>query len=137
MEMLTKDLILSLAALQSQMLRQIDQCLYVHGISFSEFQVMYYLNGKPNKCMRRIDLAEHVGLSASGVTRLLNPMEKNRLVKKEANPRDARVSLVKLSRPGEQLLADATISFEQAAEKIFKPLSAKKIDQLTALIREL
>lgn len=50
--------------------------------------------------MRRIDLADSVGLSPSAVTRLLAPMEKPGLVEKEANPRDARVSLVKLSTAG-------------------------------------
>lgn len=98
---------------------------------------MYHLDGMSNKCMRRIDLAEQVGLSASGVTRLLNPMEKNHLVQKESNPRDARVSLVKLTNTGEQLLAEATISFEHTAERILMPLSSKKIDRFAQLINEL
>lgn len=130
-------ILLSLTALQSQILRRIDQGLYVHGISYSEFLVLHHLASASNKCLRRIDLADLVGLSASGVTRLLNPMEKNRLVEKESNPRDARVSLVKLSKPGERLLSEAQVSFEHTAEKILGPLGASKQERLTALISEL
>jgi len=88
---------------------------------------MYHLNNAPNMTMRRIDLAERIGLSASGVTRLVNPMEKNRLVEKEINPRDARVSLVHLSKAGVGLLNYAKISFEQSADDILKPLSNKQL----------
>ncbi len=73
-------LILCFTNLHSQLLRRIDQHLSLHGISFSEFLGMYNLNDAPKMTMRRIDLAESIGLSASGVTRLVNPMKKNRLV---------------------------------------------------------
>lgn len=135
--MSNKQLMLSITALQSQILRQIDQSLYVHGISYSEFLVMHHLSQATNQSMRRIDLAEVVGLSASGVTRLLNPMEKNHLVEKESNPRDARVSLVKLSKTGARLLAESSVSFEHSAEKILSILGKTKQERLFALIGEL
>jgi len=130
-------LLISLALLQAKHLKQIDTQLSLHGISFSEFLVMHYLNNVPNKTMRRIDLAENVCLSASGVTRLLNPMEKIKLVQKETNPRDARVSLVKLSAVGEQVYNDAVVSFEQSAETILKPLNAEQISNLSSLTNTL
>ena len=95
-----ENLIISIAKLHSQLLKRVDQQLSVHGISFTEFLVMHHLYDAPNKTMRRIDLAECIGFSASGVTRLVNPMEKNHLVRKEINARDARVSLVRLSTIG-------------------------------------
>lgn len=127
------ELLISLALLQAKNLKKIDNQLSLHGISFSEFLVMHYLNNAPQKTMRRIDLAENVCLSASGVTRLLNPMEKIKLVQKEANPRDARVSLVKLSEVGEQVYKDAAVSFEQSADSVLKPLNADQISNLSAL----
>ncbi|MFV2057866.1 MAG: MarR family winged helix-turn-helix transcriptional regulator [Thiohalomonadales bacterium] len=135
--MSAKQLILSLCGLQSQLIRQIDQCLFVHGISYSEYLVLLHLHGMTDKGMRRIDLAEQIGLSASGVTRLLNPMEKNHLVKKESNPRDARVSLVQLTKTGEQILLEASVSFDYTAEKILVSLSPTKVNRLAALIDEI
>ncbi len=131
------ELVMTLSSLQAQILKRVDQRLSVHGISFTEFMVMYRLNGAPKKAMRRIDLAESVGLTASGVTRLLNPMEKMHLVQKELNPRDARVSLVKLSKAGEQILNDATVTFQQSAEMLTQPMDAKQIAKLLELTKAL
>lgn len=132
-----KELIISLNSLQTRMLKRVDQHLSIHGISFSEFLVMYHLNNAPNMTMRRIDLAECIGLSASGVTRLVNPMEKNHLVEKEINPRDARVSLVHLSKSGAELLEYAKVSFEQSADSILKPLNNKQITTFVELANTL
>lgn len=127
-------LIISLSVLQTQMLKKVDQQLSLHGISFTEFTVMHHLNNAPNYSMRRIDLAEAVGLSASGVTRLLLPMEKINLVEKELNPRDARVSLVKLSDAGIALFQDALQSFEIGAANATRGLEASQIQQLQSLL---
>ncbi|WP_395373813.1 MarR family winged helix-turn-helix transcriptional regulator [Marinicella sp. W31] len=113
-------------SLQSRVSQRIDPGLSFHGISLTEFLVMHYLNNAPKKTMRRIDLAHQVGLTASGVTRLLLPMEKIKLIEKETNPRDARVSLVKLSATGERVLAEASISFEQSCRALLHILTEKE-----------
>ena len=130
------ELLLALNALQTDMLKTINRRL-VHGLSFSEFLAMYRLSQAPSKAMRRIELAESVGLSASGVTRLLAPMEKLGLVEKEPNPRDARVSLVKLSGPGEAVLADALASVMETAGSFFGPLEDEETDRLLATVSRL
>jgi DNA-binding MarR family transcriptional regulator len=129
------ELVMALSSLQSHLLKKIDQRLSAHGISFTEFMVMYHLDAAPSKTMRRIDLAESVGLSASGVTRLLTPMEKIKLVQKEANPRDARVSLVKLSRSGEKVFKDAFVSFEESANSLMQALDSKQLAKFLELTK--
>ncbi|MCF8262154.1 MAG: MarR family transcriptional regulator [Melioribacteraceae bacterium] len=119
--------------LNTMLIKKIDRQLNVHGISFTEYLIMHRLNGAPQKTMRRIDLAESVGLSASGVTRLIAPMEKIKLVEKEANPRDARVSLVKLSKPGEKLFDESTITFNETAKYLLEKLSPKQLEAITDL----
>ncbi|MBU0983449.1 MAG: MarR family transcriptional regulator [candidate division Zixibacteria bacterium] len=135
--MQNKELAITIAAIHSRIIKSIDQKLSAHGISFSEFLVMYHLDRAPDLTMRRIDLAERVGLSASGVTRLINPMEKIGLVQKESNPRDARVSLVKLSEAGLQLFRDATVSFEMGAESALKALNEKQAARFLELAETL
>ncbi len=134
---LRSNIVIRFAELQSHLLKRVDQRLSLHGISFSEFLVLYHLGQSPQTTMRRIDLAESVGLTASGVTRLLNPMEKNRLVQKESNPRDARVSLVKLSKTGKTLLKDAMVTFEEVADSILKPLNDKQANKFLKLMNAL
>ncbi|MGD9968837.1 MAG: MarR family winged helix-turn-helix transcriptional regulator [Sulfuricurvum sp.] len=131
------ELLFGFSLMQANILKSIDRQLSVHGISFSEFLVMYQLSLVSNRTVRRIDLAESVGMSASGITRLLNPMEKLKLVDKEQNPRDARVSFVKLSDVGSELLSNAMKSVQQAADTLFETLDANDIELLLAVIKKL
>ena len=132
---LSMDLAMSITLLNTKLLKRIDQQLSIHGISFSEYLVMRHLHDAPNQMMRRIDLAECIGLTASGVTRLLVPMEKIHLVKKQRNSRDARVSLVQLSKAGEQLFKDATVGFQHSADLFMQPLTTNQVTRLLELIQ--
>lgn len=131
------ELLLSLTSMHTSVFKNIDRHLSVHGISFSEFFVMYQLSLVSNRTVRRIDLAESVGMSASGITRLLNPMEKLKLVKKEQNPRDARVSFVKLSDVGFELLNDAIKSVQIASDGLFKSLDINDIERFIDLTNKI
>lgn len=119
--------------LASKLAKRVDGQLNMHGISFTEYMIMHYLDASVLKTMRRIEIAESVGISASGVTRLIAPMEKVGIVEKESNPRDARQSLVKLSKAGQRIFKEASASFEECAENILKPLSDKQLEKLIEL----
>ena len=120
--------------LASMLNKKVDNQLSIHGISFTEYTIMYHLYNSPLKTMRRIELAEQVGISASGVTRLVAPMEKIKILEKEINPRDARQSLVKLSKVGQQLYKDATISFEHCCENLVSQLTQSQLKKLIGLV---
>jgi DNA-binding MarR family transcriptional regulator len=92
----------------------------LEGLGFSEFVILHHLSLAPQEQMRRIDLAEKLGLTASGVTRLLLPMEKLGLVTKEKHLRDARVSLVKITKAGKRNLQESLPYAEALAEKLWK-----------------
>lgn len=117
----------------SKINKRIDGQLSIHGISYSEYLIMHHLAGSVLKTMRRIELAERVGISASGITRLLAPMQKIKLVEKEINPRDARQSLVKLSTVGQELYKDASVGFEHCATELLQGLTDKQVDTLRSL----
>ena len=117
--------------------KKIDNQLSIHGINFSEFMIMFHLAHAPEKKMRRIDLAEKIGLSASGITRLVAPMEKIGLVHKEANKRDARVSLVKLSVSGEIILKESSVSLDMTAKGILSGLKDLNITEMINTLKQL
>lgn len=112
------------------MSKKIDNHLSVHGINFSEFMILYHLDQAIGNKMRRIDLAEKIGLSASGITRLVTPMEKIGLVHKVANKRDARVSLVKLAAAGQRILQESTISLNVTSQEMLSNIKADRIDEM-------
>ncbi|WP_416306177.1 MarR family winged helix-turn-helix transcriptional regulator [Neptunicella sp. SCSIO 80796] len=130
-------LVMVLCKTHSDLLKPIESSLSTHGINYTELMVMYRLSQSPNLTLRRIELANAVNLSASGVTRLLLPMEKIKLVEKQANSRDARVSLVKLTSTGQQVLADALESFKQSAAWATQSLDAQQLQQCLQLLTSL
>lgn len=134
---LQTDLILDLSSLLAKIQKRMAGALSPHGISFTEYMVLRQLTAAPANKMRRIDLAENIGLSASGITRLLNPMEKIGLVMKEENARDARVSLVALTDAGKRIFNETDAAFGHAAQALFAPIDKQDIKAMSTLIRTL
>ncbi|MEO2266468.1 MarR family transcriptional regulator [Pseudoalteromonas sp. YIC-656] len=130
-------LILALVKTQGQVLKPIENALSLHGMSFSEWLVMHKLNVASDRSLKRASLANSIGLTASGVTRLLKPMEKIGLVEKVTNQRDARMSLVRLSESGIRVYQEATDSIEQGAKKVTQMMSVKQIEQCAGLLTTL
>ncbi|QQR83969.1 winged helix-turn-helix transcriptional regulator [Candidatus Peregrinibacteria bacterium] len=106
------------------------------GIGFNEFVVLFHLNQMSDKKIRRIDLAEKMGFTASGITRILAPMEKIGLIQKEAAARDARVSYVTITPSGERNLKETLEKTESFFEEIFPSNRLKNIDDLSKWLIE-
>ncbi|MCE7072798.1 MarR family transcriptional regulator [Dyadobacter sp. CY327] len=130
-------LFLNLTTVQALITKRFDAKLSSHGISLSEFLILFHLGEAPEEKMRRVDLAEKIGLTASGITRMLSPLEKLGMVKREANSRDARVSYVKLANAGKRILTDATATSELLSEQILATLRTKKLDDLSKMLVEM
>lgn len=97
---------------------------------------MRHLYDTPKNTLQRIELANLVGITASGITRLLLPMQKNNIVRKEAHPRDARMSLVRLSKTGKQLFKDAEESFLQQSESLLDDLTDNQVENIIQLLKK-
>jgi len=121
-----------IAKFQTKISRRLDAGL--GGISFNELVILYHLSEADEQKMRRIDLAEEIGLTASGVTRLLLPMEKIGLIKKETNERDARVSYVKLAPGGKMKLEEGLERAEIFCEDIISSDEVKIAENLSEFL---
>lgn len=80
-----------------------------HGLTINDYEVLLRLAHAPERMMRRVDIAESVLLTASGITRLLEGLERAGHVCKVRCETDARVSYAKLTDAG-------LAKFERAAE---------------------
>ena len=109
----------------------------IHGIGLTEYMVLQHLMDAPNHALRRIDLAEALARTASGVTRMLMPMEKIGLVTKELNERDARVSLVKITGAGEELFKNASATLDSKSESLLKNIDSRNADKLFSLLQSI
>ena len=107
------------------------------GLSFSEFLILFYLDQADGQKMRRVDLAEKIGMTASGVTRLLLPMEKIHLIKSGPTEKDARVRFVTISPAGKEKLTEALERLEILAEEIIPTTKTKEIEIFSDLLIEI
>ncbi|MCB1649083.1 MAG: MarR family transcriptional regulator [Gammaproteobacteria bacterium] len=130
-------LVMDLMNLQARIQKRTGGALSAHGLGLSDYFVLNQLYISPSQKMRRNELAERVGLSPSGITRLLNPLEKIGLVEKESNPRDARVSLVTLSVQGKRVYEEAKVSFSEVSRLVFEPLDATQRSNFAQLLKAL
>ena len=122
---------LSHSLLHAKLLKRMDNNMSLHGISFPEYTILHQLHSSTANTMRRIDLAESIGISASGITRMLAPMEKIGLVEKESNPRDARESLVRLSTSGHQIYDDASSTLDLISLSLTDSLTEIQLVKMT------
>jgi DNA-binding MarR family transcriptional regulator len=127
-------LLMSLAKAQAAVSRRFDR-LNMHGIGFTDFVILYILQESPDGKLRRKDLAEKTSLTASGITRLLLPMEKMGLIAREANERDARVSYVVMTEAGRRIYEEAKYTADAIATELIPAEQFKKYAAAAALFK--
>jgi DNA-binding MarR family transcriptional regulator len=127
---LTTEFCLRLARAWATLARRLDSALGAHhGISFADYQLLLHLQRAPGGRLRRVDLADRLGLTASGVTRSLLPLEKIGLVTRQSDPRDARVGYALITPTGDELVTNATTVVDNISRTM---LGSPSGDQLRA-----
>lgn len=97
-------LLRALAALRRELEARL---VAAHGLTVSDYEALLSLAQAHEGRMRRVDLAERLTLSASGVTRLLEGLERADLVRKQHCPDDQRVTWAVVTESGRTTLAAA------------------------------
>jgi len=90
-----------------------------HGLTINDYEVLLRLSRAPNGVMRRVDLAQQVLLTPSGITRLLDGLQRSGFVEKAACDSDARVVYAKLTEAGEETLRRATADHVESIRALF------------------
>ena len=131
---------LAVAAAWGSLERQLDGSLgAIRGVSFAEYRLLRALSEAPNGQASRIDAARSIGISASGVTRALRPLEKIGLVSTVRNKRDARLAMAKLTPAGQALVEEASGIVDETVASILKraPKLASRLSSLSSLLDSL
>jgi DNA-binding MarR family transcriptional regulator len=90
-----------------------------HGLTLNDYEVLLHLSHADGQRLRRVDLAERVVLTASGITRLLEGLERSGYVRKETCASDARVSYAKLTETGRSKLRVAGVTHLRGIDELF------------------
>jgi DNA-binding MarR family transcriptional regulator len=79
----------------------------VHGLPLTSYEVLLYLADAPGGRLRMAELADAVLLSRSGLTRLVDRMEREGLIRREQCPNDARGWFAAITHTGLQTFRTA------------------------------
>ena len=106
--------------LSSRFAAQFEQ----HRVSPVEFEVLMRLARSPQNRLRMTDLAGQTSLSTSGVTRVVDRMDRGGLIRREACPSDRRSSYAVITEAGLARLDEILPGHLELVQRWF-------IDQLT------
>ncbi len=88
--------------------RELDtELTAAHGLSLSTYEVLLFLADSPGGHMRMSELADSVLLSRSGLTRLVDRLERDGLVERRSCPGDARGMNAVITTAGRDRFAQA------------------------------
>ena len=114
------DTLLRLNRTTTQLVREVDRSLgSVHGLGLNDLALLLELQARDGGRMQRVELAECLGITPSGVARQLGPLERIGVVTREPLPKDARLALAVLTPAGDTLATDAAVTARRVAQQAF------------------
>jgi len=106
-----------------------------HELTINDYEVLLALARAPERRMRRVDLAGHVLLTQSGITRLLQGLERAGFVERADCPTDRRVVYAQLTDGGYERLREASRTHLDDIRSLFAArFSGGELESLDVLL---
>jgi DNA-binding MarR family transcriptional regulator len=120
----------------AEVTRQLDaELLAEHGISLSSYEVLLFLADAPGGQLRMSELADGVLLSRSGLTRLVDRLARDGLVRRERCEDDARGLNAVITRDGRELFDRARVTHLAGVRRLYlSRFEDRELDTLGELI---
>ena len=121
------------------MTRQFNaELLALHGLTINDFDVLAQLSRAPEEALKRVDLAERVLLTPSGITRLLKGLEHAGYVGNRPCKEDARVTYAVLTPKGKRKLEEARTTHVASVRALFSErFDREELESLASLLERL
>lgn len=119
----------------SRLVKVLDARLdHEHGLPLTSYEVLVHLSEAERERMRMCDLADSILLSRSGLTRLVDRLERDGLLERVACRDDARGAYAQLTPAGRRKLTEARASHLEGVRSLFLDhFSADEMDILGSL----
>jgi len=114
------------------------ELLATHALTINDFDVLAQLLRAPEQALKRVDLAERVLLTPSGITRLLKGLEEAGYVSNRPCAEDARVTYAVLTPVGKKKLEEARKTHVASVRALFSERFEKdELETLASLLERL
>ena len=109
-----------------------------HGLTLSDYDVLLQVAHAPERRLRPVEIARAVVLTRSGITRLVQGLERAGFVERIECPDDARGFLVSLTPPGLELVRRARETHLEGVAELFSDrYSDEELETLSVLLERL
>ena len=105
-----------------------------HGITSQQFNVLRILRGAGLGGLPTLDIAERMIEQTPGITRLLDRLERKKLVRRERPSDNRRQVLCYITKPGLDLLQELDTPVRKQANQILHRLNESEIEELIRLL---
>ena len=107
-----------------------------HDLPLQQFEFMQVMSRIPD--CRVQDIAAEISITVGGTSKIVDRIETAGHCVRSANPNDRRSSILRLTPAGEQLLAEATTTFEdELCTRLGSVLPGRALVQLTRTLSRL
>ena len=114
------------------------ELLEAHDLTLNDFDVLAQLSRGPDHGLKRSELAERVLLTPSGITRLLDGLERAGYVARGECATDARVTYAVLTDAGREKLREASKTHLSGVRALLSErFTADELEQLAELLGRL
>lgn len=109
-----------LIQVHAELVRELDaELVAAHGLPLSSYEVLLSLERAPDRRLRMAELADGVRLSRSGMTRLVDRLERDGLLERDGCPDDARGRYAVLTDKGAEVLRQASATHVAGVRRRF------------------
>ena len=114
------------------------QLVAEHGLTLNDYEVLLHLARADERRLRRVDLAQRVLLTPSGIPRLLEGLERAGYVERASCASDARVTYAQLTDAGLEKIREASETHVAGINELFRGrFSKQELQVLGGLLERL
>jgi DNA-binding MarR family transcriptional regulator len=114
-----------------------QQLFKPHGITPTQYNVLRILRGAGEHGLRCSEIGERLVSSDPDITRLLDRLQKQKLIRRKRDAKDRRVIYTTISAEGLRLLKEMDPLVNDGVKQLLKHMSREKITTLVALLEEI
>jgi DNA-binding MarR family transcriptional regulator len=124
-----------LLRVHSALVKALDaELLAGHDLPLTSYEVLINLQAAPGRRRRMAELAEGVLLSRSGMTRLVDRLERDGLLERDACVSDGRGTFAVLTDKGEAMLSEARRThLDGVRERFLRHFSREELEELAGV----
>lgn len=119
--------------LYHQVSRLVNECMMDEGVSLARSKFLLLLECQGPQ--RSTDIASALGFAPRTVTEAIDGLERDKLVRREPDPKDRRAKIVSITETGRTVISAARQPQHKTIEAIFAVLDETQKENLMEIIR--